>query len=86
MIKLQKFYVTDTETKVKAKVHYSAYTRATDGRPCVTLYAKEYDYDLDKIFAECENHSDSQTDYFEKSRVVLFEDHPLYQAALARAN
>ena len=70
----------------KARVHYSLDNR-TDGRACVTIYAKDYDRALGHVFAgdEYKNDTDSMTDYFEKGRVVLFADHPLYAAARARA-
>lgn len=70
----------------KCRVWYSVNGRI-DGRACVTVYAKDYDGNLSPIFGELvKNDSDSQTDYFEKDRVVLFSDHPLYLAALAAAN
>jgi hypothetical protein len=84
MIKFNKFNVTNGTDK--AKVHYSLDNR-TDGRTCVTIYAKDYDRSLGRIFDdEYTNNSDSQTDYFEKGRVVLFDDHPLYAAARAQAD
>lgn len=76
MIKFKKFYVTDGT--VKAKVRYSLDNRG-DRKKCVTLWAKDYDRDLGKIFPEIyQNETDSMTDYFEKGRVVIFEDNPLY--------
>lgn len=82
-IKFQKFYVTDGATK--ARVHYCRDNRI-DRRPCVTIYARDYTGALGQIFdAEYVNDTDSRTDYFEKGRVVLFADHPLYAAARARA-
>jgi hypothetical protein len=83
MIKFNKFNVTNGTDK--AKISYSLDNR-TDGRNCVTLYAKDYDRALGHIFfEEYINNSDSMTDYFEKGRVVLFDDHPLYAAARAQA-
>lgn len=84
MIKFQKFYVTNGETK--ARVHYH-HGNLTDGRECVTLYAKDYGHDLGAVFADVadyQNDTDSMTDYFEKGRVRIFPDSPLYPAALAR--
>lgn len=49
MIKFNKHNVTDTETKIKARVLYSLDNRI-DGRKCVTIYAKDYDRSLGKIF------------------------------------
>lgn len=85
MIKFNKYNVTNTATKDKARVHYSLDGRI-DGRKCVTLYAKNYDRNLGKILPnQYINETDSMTDYFEKGRVVLFEDHPLYADARKRA-
>ena len=84
MIKFNKHNVTDTETKIKARVLYSLDNRI-DGRKCVTIYAKDYDRSLGKIFNEYENDTDTMTDYFDKGRVVLFEDHILYAKARERA-
>lgn len=87
MIKFNKYNVTNTETKEKARVHYSIGNR-TDGRTCVTIYEKSYGNQLHKVFkgaAEVQNDSDMMTDYFENSRVVLFENHPLYEAARKQA-
>lgn len=83
MVKFNKFNVTNGE--IKARVHYSLDNRV-DGRKCVTIYAKDYDRALGQIFAdEYVNNTDTQTDYFEKGRVVLFENNPHYAAARARA-
>lgn len=85
MIKFNKYNVTDTDTKAKARVWYSLDNRV-DGRKCVTIYAKDYVNDLKDIFPDqVIDNSDSMTDYFEKGKVVLFEDHPLYETARAKA-
>jgi hypothetical protein len=70
----------------KARVHYSLDNR-TDGRKCVTIYAKDYGHALGRVIkdGEYKNDTDSQTDYFDKGRVVLFEGHALYAAARKRA-
>jgi hypothetical protein len=83
VIKFNKFNVTNGTDK--AKVHYSLDNRG-DGRACVTIFAKDYGHALGHIFfEEYINNTDSMTDYFEKGRVVLFADHPLYAVARARA-
>lgn len=83
MIKFNKYNVTNGTDK--AKISYSLDNR-TDRRSCVTLYAKDYGRSLGRIFAdEYTNNSDMMTDYFEKGRVVLFDDHLLYAAARAQA-
>ena len=85
MIKFNKYNVTNTDTKVKARVHYSVDNRI-DGQKCVTIYAKDYNDALGNIFnTEYENNTDTMTDYFEKGKVVIFENHPEYAAARARA-
>ena len=83
MIKFNQHAVVNTETGKKARVHYSIGNRI-DGRQCVTIYAKDYGSDLANVFsgyARTKNDSDSYTDYFETSRVCLFEDSGLYAEA-----
>lgn len=81
--KFQRHYVTNGT--LKARVWYSLDNR-TDGRRCVTLYAKDYSGALGQILAdEYKNDTDLCTDLFDKGRAVLFADHPLYAAARARA-
>ena len=84
-IKFNLYNVANTETGAKARVHYSAGNR-TDGREAVTLYAKDYDGALESVFSDARNDSDSMTDYFETSRVVIFKGDARYEAALATAN
>ena len=83
MVKFNKYHVTNGT--VKARVHYSLDNHVS-GRKVVTLYAKDYDWSLGKVFdGEYQNDSDLQSDYFDKGRVRLFEDHPMYAAARATA-
>lgn len=85
MIKFNTYNVRNTESNVKARIHYSLDNHVSR-KPVVTLYAKDYSGDLGKVFAaEYVNDTDSQTDYFDKGRVRLFENHPLYKAARAVA-
>jgi len=77
-VKFNKYNVSDG--KIKARVFYAIDNRI-DGKRCVTIYAKDHTGDLHKIF----DNEVIDTDYFEKGRVVLFQDHPLYPAALAKA-
>lgn len=82
-IKFNKYHVTDGTDK--ARCHYSLDNR-TDGRKCVTIYARDYGHTLGNLVpASYINDTDSITDYFDKGRVVLFEDNPLYAAARKRA-
>lgn len=84
-VRFLKYAVTDGETK--ARIWYSLDNRS-DGRSSVRLYAKDYSDKLAVIFkgeAGYQNGTDIQTDYFEQGHVDLFEDHPLYAAARARA-
>jgi hypothetical protein len=70
---------------LKASVFYHLDNRG-DGRACVTLYARKYQNCLGQIFKEeFVDNTDITTDYFEKGKVVLFADHPLYPAARCRA-
>ncbi|OGA56747.1 MAG: hypothetical protein A2710_03885 [Burkholderiales bacterium RIFCSPHIGHO2_01_FULL_64_960] len=74
-----------TNGTIKARCHYSLDNRV-DGRKCVTIYAKDYCRALGEVLADVYiNDTDSQTDYFDQGRAVLFEDHPLYAAARGRA-
>jgi hypothetical protein len=84
-IRFNRYHVTNGT--VKARVHYSL-DNQWDGRRCVTIYAKDYNGKLGVIFAGDEsytNRTDTQTDYFDKGHVDLFEGHPLYAAARVRA-
>ena len=82
MIKFNKFNVTNGT--IKARVSYALDNRI-DQRKCVTIYAKDYTCELGKIFAnKYSNATDLITYYFEKGKVVLFEDHPLYSQARAK--
>jgi hypothetical protein len=75
MVKFKKFYVTDGT--VKAKISYSLDNHRD--KKCVTLYEKDYERNLGIIFPEIyANDTDYMTDYFDKGRVIIFEDHPLY--------
>jgi hypothetical protein len=77
-----KHYVTNGSKKVR--VHYSHMT-LTDGRECVTLYAKDYGHALGSIFeTNYENDTDMMTDYFDKGRVRIFPADTLFAAAKAR--
>lgn len=84
MIKFNRFHVTNGT--IKARIHYALDNR-TDGRQCVTMYARDYTDALGIIFHDDTyvNDTDFQTDYFDKGRVVLFEGNPLYAAARVRA-
>lgn len=81
-VTFNRFHVTNGT--FKARVYYSLDNRV-DGRKCITMYAKDYTEDLGRIFGDLyKNDSDLMTDYFDKGKAVLFEDHPLYRAARAR--
>ena len=82
-VRFMAYYVTDGQHK--AKVHYSHGKLCNDLRDCVTLYAQNYGSELSPIFGRSsENHTDTQTDYFDKDKVRIFDDSPLFPAALAR--
>lgn len=85
MVKFNKFAVVDTVSGTKARVFYSLDNRA-DGRKVVTLYAKDYCRTLGKILQDAtENDSEIQSDYIVTDTARIFENHPLYAAARARA-
>ena len=74
-----------TNGKIKARVFYSINGR-TDGRNCVTIYSKILSQsNFKEIFANATNNTDITTDYFETSKIDLFETSPFYAAALKRA-
>lgn len=78
-MKFRKYFVAND--KAKARVSYNLDNRI-DGRKCVTIYAKDWGKTLGYLFQDdYKNDTDSQSDYFDKGRVVLFENHPLYQQA-----
>lgn len=82
MIKFNKYNITNGD--IKARVYYTLDGRV-DGRACVTIYEKDCDRSLGKLFdSEYKNETDRMTDYFDTGRVVLFEDHPLYIKARAK--
>jgi len=78
-VKFQKHYIQNTETKKKCRVWYSLNNRV-DGQKCVIIYAKGYCDYMEGII-DFKNDTETMTDYFEKDRVVIFEDHPLYESA-----
>lgn len=94
-IKLMKHYVTNG--KVKARCWYSSgqvYASPAEAkkgidakmRKCVTIYAKDYGRELGEVFGPLYiNHTDTQSDYFDKGSVRFFEGDPLYSDAVARA-
>ena len=85
MIKFNKYNVTNTETNQKARVYYSV-DNHTSGNSCITIYAKDYTNCLEEMISEgFQDNTDYATDYFEKGSVRMFEDHPHYEAARARA-
>ena len=85
-MKFRKYYVSNGKSKhklVKARVSYNLDNRI-DGKKCVTLYAKDYGNTLGYLFQDAyKNDTDIQSDYYDKGRVNLFEDHPLYKEARA---
>jgi hypothetical protein len=84
-IKFNKYNVTNG--KIKARVRYILDNRC-DKKKCVTIYAKDYNNDLGKIFDfknGYKNNSDVQIDYFETGMINFFEDSPFYLEARKRA-
>lgn len=86
-IKFNKHNVTNTATKIKARVYYSNGVHAATGRKSVTLYAKDYSRDLGRVFpSKYVNGTDSMSDYFDEGRVTFFEGEEHYPAAKERAD
>lgn len=82
-VRFMAHYVTDGQHK--AKVSYSACRQTNDSRAYINIYAKDYGAQLSRIFSRSsQNDTDSQTDYFCTDTVRIFDDSPLYPAALAR--
>lgn len=79
-MKFMKYYVENDQGE-RTKCFYMPSER--NGRKCVIVCASRYDGNL-SFLPNCENNSDSQTDYFEKDSVRIFEGDPLYPAVLAR--
>ena len=79
-IKFNKFNITND--KIKARVHYSLGKIISDSRDCITIYSKDYNNSLQEIFKEARNDSDGMIDYFEKSKVRIFSDNPVYKDIL----
>lgn len=70
------------------KAHYSFgnYTTESGINPAsVTIYARDYDGFSAEVAAAfpVENNTDTQTDYFEKDRIRVSPEHPLYAAVVA---
>lgn len=84
-VKFNRYHVTNGTTK--ARVHYSLDNRI-DGRKCVTIYARDYGHALahatEALGVDYKNDTDFSTDYFDKGRVVVFEDHPQWAPIRAR--
>lgn len=82
-VRFHQHYITDGT--IKARVYYSLDNRI-DGRPCVTLYDKDYNRALGRILEDgYQNATDIMTDYFDKGHVDLYESSPYYKAARAAA-
>jgi hypothetical protein len=81
-IKFRKYFI--QSGSLKAKVSYSL-NRHNSGKPCVTVYAKDYVSALSKIFASAQNDTDISTDYFDKDRVRFFEGDEHYAEVLRLA-
>lgn len=76
--------VNDTESGVSSRVRYSVDLRA-DQRKCVTLYPKDHRHHLATLFPRDYREAATLNGALQKGRVNLFEEHPLYPQARARA-
>lgn len=84
MIKFMKYYVIDTETKIKARVYYRQ-GYSTESKDYIVIYNKDYNKKLSLIFKEgVINNSDILTDYHEEERIRIYRDSPYYRQVLQR--
>lgn len=70
----------------KAHFSFGNYTTQSGINPAsVTIYARDYDGFSAEVAAAfpVENNTDTQTDYFEKDRIRVSPEHPLYAAVVA---
>lgn len=85
-IRFMKHFVDNGPRTITAKVYYS-HSILINGKEAITLYSKDYDGNLRKVFpGRYANDSDMMTDYFEKDRVRIYKDAPLFDEALERCN
>jgi len=80
-IQINKYFVKNTITGEKVRVHYSFGEIINDNRDCITVYAKEYGDKLSKVFSDVKNDSDIMTDYFAKDSVRIFKGDELFEKA-----
>ena len=92
MIKLMKHYATDGINKARCQysrgfIYPGGGHLGGEGKDCVTVYAKDYSDKLAEIFGSdaYQNDSDMTIDYFEKGKVRIFPDNPLWAEACERA-
>ena len=91
MIKLMKHYATDGINKARCQysrglIYPGGFHLGGEGKDCVTVYAKDLDQSLSKVFGdEAAPIIDGMTDYFEKGKVRIFPDNPLWAEACERA-
>lgn len=93
-VKFNRYNVRDTETGKTARVSYSVNNHVScfdahgvrNGRQHVTVYAKDYNNALAAIIpAGYVDNTEIQSDYFEKGRVYIADNHPLFAAAMSAA-
>lgn len=67
-----------TENGVE-KCRYTV-SQLLNGKNAITIYAAEYGHFSDEVRKHftVENDTDSMTDYFEKDRIRVYPDHPLF--------
>jgi hypothetical protein len=83
-VRLMRHFCQNTKTGAKARCTYSRTGLNTLG-DAVTVYAKGYNDNLAAVFGAAENNSDIMTDYFEKDRVRILPDSPLFARACEMA-
>ncbi len=79
-VRLMKHFCQNEATGAKARCWYNRANLIKIG-DAVTVYAKSYREDLAAVFGTAENDSDMMTDYFEKDRVRILPNNPLFARA-----
>lgn len=81
-ITFHKHYVTNGTDKARVRYSYYGITSPYEPKKSITMYEKDYERNLGKVFTNVENDSDSMTDYFEENRVRVYEGEPQFDELL----
>lgn len=75
------YKVVKGEKSCKVWYSYSNYEHKGVQKEYIKIYEEGYSNNLNEIFPNVVNNSDSMTDYFEKSRVTIEKDSPYWEKA-----